>query len=143
MKERYEFLANGGQICEEICPVQQIIESTECDFPDSDLKEISKINQSQSAVDQKIVTKMEKLFECSTTKAIELYIALKRPNLDDLNIFGEKLKWLKTKNVTISVITDNCKMLLKPLGTPYARFPLLKIIFLNIKLLIIFYCFMI
>lgn len=118
LKERYELLAKGGQIgiSEEICPVEQIIESIECDFSESSATEISEMSQSQRVIDQKIVTKMEKLFECSTSKAIELYITLKRPNLDDLKFFGKKLKWLKSNDVSMIVVIDNCKILMKPLG---------------------------
>lgn len=119
LKERYELLAKGGQICfsEETCPVEQKIESIECDFPESSATEISEvISQSKSVIDQTIVTKMEKLFKCSTSKAIELYITLKRPNVDDLNIFGKKLKWLKSNDVSMIVVIDNCKILMKPLG---------------------------
>lgn len=106
-------MAKGDQI---------IIESNECDALETDpIEEISEKCQFQSVIDRKTITKMEKLFECSTSKAIELYIALKRPNSDDLNIFGMKLKWLKSNNVTMSVVLDNCKMLLKPLGMRYTR----------------------
>lgn len=102
---------------EDICSFEQIkIESFECDSTELDPTEISEKSQSQSAIDQKIVTKMEKLFECSTIKAIELYIALRRPDLDDLKIFGKNLKWLRSNNVTMITIIDNCKILLITFG---------------------------